>query len=579
MRKIKGRGTEKNIKVFDRAADVSTHMKNAAVKSKSAVEAADRQAEQTQDTGYTSPSEYAAERVSGGARATEERAGGALRKNPVKKASENIDKTKKKVHEVRRQAGNIKDSVKRPGADAPKKEMIKRAKRTATRTRQAADKTIKTASKTVKGAGQAAQKGIKTAEHTAKVAVKTTQQTAKATQRAAQAAVKATKAAAQAAKAAAKAAVTAAKIAAKVAAATIKAIIAALKALVSAIAAGGWVAVAIVLIICLIALLLGSIFGIFFSGEDSGTGRTMPDVVAELTTEFYSEIEEIKRDNPHDVAVVDPMAISWQDVLAIYAVKVSTDPTDGMDVATLDDAKVEKLRGILRDMVSLSYSTNTETRERIVVDDEGEESTEEVEIVILTITMTQKTADEAAAQYGFTQTQQDQLQELLSPEYADLWAALIGGSFGAGGEILIGNPGFVPTGIFSWPLAGDYPVNSGFGYRADPFDPSVTNFHGGVDIRCPEGTPILAAADGTVVVANATDPWGGSWGYYVKIQHDGTFHTLYAHCSSIAVTNGQQVRKGQVIAYVGSTGNSSGNHLHFEVYVNGTRVNPMDYFE
>ena len=579
MGNIKGRDTVKNIKVFDRAADVSTHMKNAAVKSKSAMEAVDRQAEQTQDTGYSSPTEYAADKFSGGVRHTAELAGDTLRKNPVKKAAENIDKARKNVHEVRRQVNNIRRAVKKPGEDAPKKEMIKRAKRTATRTRQAADKTIKTASKTVKGAGKTAQKGIKTAERTAKVAVKTTKQTVKATQRAAQAAIKAVKAAAQAAKVAAKAAATAAKVAAKVAIATVKAIIAALKALIAVIAAGGWIAVAIILLICLIGLLLGSIFGIFFSGEDSGTGRTMPDVVAELTTEFYSEIEEIKRDNPHDVAVVDPMAINWQDVLAIYAVKVSTDPTDGMDVATLDDDKVEKLRGILRDMVSLSYSTSTETRERIVPDGAGGETTEEIDIVVLTITMTQKTADEAAAQYGFTQTQHDQLRELLSPEYADLWAALIGGSFAAGGDILVGNPGFVPTGIFSWPLAEDYPVNSGFGYRADPFDPSVTNFHGGVDIRCPEGTPILAAADGTVVVANATDPWGGSWGYYVKIQHDSTFSTLYAHCSRIAVTNGQQVQKGQVIAYVGSTGNSTGNHLHFEVYVSGARIDPLDYFE
>ncbi|MDL2294867.1 peptidoglycan DD-metalloendopeptidase family protein [Ruminococcaceae bacterium OttesenSCG-928-D13] len=577
MGKIKGRDTVKDIKVFDRAAEVSTHMKKAAVKSKSAIEAADRQAGQAQDA--ASPSEYAADRVSGGARDTAERAGTALRKNPVKKASENMNKARENAQEVKRQVVNIRNAVKRPDADAPKKEMIKRAKRTATRTRQAADKTIKTATKTVKGTAQTAQKGIKTAEQTAKVTVKTTQQTLKATQRAAQVAAKAARATAQAAKVAAKAAVTAAKTAAKVAVATVKAIIAALKALIAVIAAGGWVAVGIILIICLIGLLLGSIFGIFFSGEDSGTGRTMPDVVAELTTEFYSEIEEIKRENPHDVAVVDPMAINWQDVLAIYAVKVSTDPTDGMDVATLDDTKVEKLRGILRDMVSLSYSTSTETRDRIVLDGDGEETTEEVEIVILTITMTQKTADEMASQYGFTQTQQDQLHELLSPEYADLWAALVGGVVAGDGTILIGNPGFVPTGIFSWPLAEDYPVNSGFGYRADPFDPSITNFHGGVDIRCPEGTPILAAADGTVVVANATDSWGGSWGYYVKIQHDSTFHTLYAHCSRIAVTNGQQVQKGQVIAYVGSTGNSSGNHLHFEVYVGGTRVDPMDYFE
>jgi len=70
----------------------------------------------------------------------------------------------------------------------------------------------------------------------------------------------------------------------------------------------------------------------------------------------------------------------------------------------------------------------------------------------------------------------------------------------------------------------------------------------------------------------------GHYGYYVKIQHDGTFDTLYAHCSSICVTPGQQVQQGEVIGYVGSTGNSTGNHLHFEVWENGQRMDAMALF-
>ncbi len=239
------------------------------------------------------------------------------------------------------------------------------------------------------------------------------------------------------------------------------------------------------------------------------------------------------------------------------------------------------LRCCWRTMRSRRSSTNPPgcgANSGAAVNEDGEETTEEVEVVILTITMTQQTADEAAAQYLINQTQQDQLHELLNPEYADLWAALFGGYAAGGGDILVGNPGQVPLGIFAWPLAGDYPVNSPYGWRPDPFDPSKTEYHGGIDIACPEGTPILAAADGTVVVANSTDSWGGSYGYYVKIQHDGTYSTLYAHCSQIAVTGGQQVVKGQVIGYVGSTGNSSGNHLHFEVYENGARTDPQGFF-
>lgn len=91
------------------------------------------------------------------------------------------------------------------------------------------------------------------------------------------------------------------------------------------------------------------------------------------------------------------------------------------------------------------------------------------------------------------------------------------------------------------------------------------SYHSGTDIVVPEGTPILAAADGNVTIANATDGWGGSYGYYVKIDHGGGRTTLYAHCCSICVTVGQQMKSGQVIAYVGHTGRATGPHLHFEV--------------
>jgi len=127
-------------------------------------------------------------------------------------------------------------------------------------------------------------------------------------------------------------------------------------------------------------------------------------------------------------------------------------------------------------------------------------------------------------------------------------------------------------------MAEDYAVNSTFGYRKDPID-GTTSYHSGIDIAAPAGTPILAMADGVVTVANSTDSWGGGWGYYVKIKHNDTYSTLYAHASSIAVTNGQEVKKGQVIGFVGTTGRSTGNHLHFEVYKDGSRVNPLGFFE
>lgn len=463
MSKIKLKETVKDIKVFDRAADVSTHMKNTFVKSKDA-------AEQTQDTGYHSPSEYATDNISSNAKSTAEQAARHF-KNPHKKAAENWDKAKDHLQNAKRNlpkqrkqaaeqakqtAEKAKQTADQLGSKAKEaqktaeraKKAVADAKRTLQQTRQAgrqtvrsarqsvktakpAEKTIKTSAKTIKTTGKssvkAARNTVKTAERTAKTTVKTAKQTAKAAQKSAQAAAKAAKLAAQASKAAAKAAAHAAKIAVKVTIATIKAIIAATKALISAIIAGGWVAVVIILVICMIGLLVGSVFGIFFSGEDSGTGRSMPSVVSEFTTEFYNKAEQIKKEHTHDVVDMDVMSIHWNEVLAVYAVKVNTNPDNAMEVATLDDGKVEKLRDVLNDMAFLSYTLKTETKEQTVTDENGQETTESVTITTLVITLNQKNADDMAVQYGFSNKQKEQLKELLSPDYAELWAQLLGG--------------------------------------------------------------------------------------------------------------------------------------------------------
>lgn len=151
----------------------------------------------------------------------------------------------------------------------------------------------------------------------------------------------ATAKAAHAARAAAKGAVVAAKTLAKATAATVKAIIAGVKALVAAIAAGGWVAVAVIIIICLIGLLLGSVFGIFFSGEDSGSGQSMRTAVAEINTEYDDRLSEIRNNTAYDVLEMSGSRAVWKDVLAVYAVKTNTDPENPQEVATMDDSRVE----------------------------------------------------------------------------------------------------------------------------------------------------------------------------------------------------------------------------------------------
>lgn len=116
-------------------------------------------------------------------------------------------------------------------------------------------------------------------------------------------------------------------------------------------------------------------------------------------------------------------------------------------------------------------------------------------------------------------------------------------------------------------------VTSEFGYRKDPFTGASAG-HGGLDLGAPKGTSIRSALDGTVYVTRYSN---GGYGYHVMVDHGGGFVTLYAHCSKILTSEGQQVKAGDVIAEVGSTGRSTGNHLHFEVRINGEKQNPRSY--
>ncbi|MBO5930558.1 MAG: peptidoglycan DD-metalloendopeptidase family protein, partial [Clostridia bacterium] len=127
-------------------------------------------------------------------------------------------------------------------------------------------------------------------------------------------------------------------------------------------------------------------------------------------------------------------------------------------------------------------------------------------------------------------------------------------------------------GKFCWPAPSYTRISSPYGYRIHPIF-KTKKFHSGVDLAAPGGTNILAAADGTVKMSG----WNGGYGNCVIIDHGGGISTLYGHASKNLVTKGQKVTKGQVIAKVGTTGNSTGNHLHFEVLVNGKTTDPMAY--
>ena len=451
MPDIKTRDAVKGtVKVIDKSAVAAERMKDAYVRTKDKAEHGIFAAE-------SSPEEYAADRTLTGTETAAHEAVHGLDKagrKGVKTTKDNISKAK--------------DYFQRRKTDLPKKQ-AKDAMRRVRRSADATQKTIKTVDRsgktikqTAKSTGKAAvkttQKTIKTAEQTVRTTVKTTQAAAKTAQKTAQATAKAAKTAAQTARAAAKATAAGIKAAVKATAAAVKAIIAGTKALIAAIAAGGWIAVVVIIIICLIGLIVGSCFGIFFSGEDSGTGQTMRQAVQEINADYQSQIDTTRANIAYDELEMSGSRAVWPEVLAVYAVKTTTDPDDPQEVATVDDSKKAILKDIFWRMNELSSRTESKTEEVITETDDGHgnivETATTVTRTYLYITVSHKTAEEMADLYGFNEEQRQQLSELLAEENNSLWSAVLYGISVGDGEIVtvalsqVGNVGGQP--YWSW---------------------------------------------------------------------------------------------------------------------------------
>ena len=354
-----------------------------------------------------------------------------------------------------------------------------------------------------------------------------------------------------------------------------------LHSLTAVLAAGASAALGIVIVISLVAFVSGSAYGIFFAADaPNAASVTVREAVETLTAEYRDRLEEISDTVQHDrqdiTANDDVFYIRWQDVLAVFSSYVSGNE-QGAPVAALTEKQVDKLREIMWAMNAVDYTTRAETAVIETTDKNGKPTTATITETVLVIRLTHKTPGEMAADYHFTARQSTYLQLLQDPQYEQLWAELLGGFAQGGGKLMNPDSTRTPTGTLQWPLPVAGTITSQFGHRVDPITGEVSS-HTGTDIACAEGTPILAAADGTVTVANGLDSWGGSYGYYVQIDHGGGLETLYAHCSSICVTTGQQVQAGQVIGYVGHTGRATGSHLHLEVSVDGNRADVLRYF-
>ena len=329
--------------------------------------------------------------------------------------------------------------------------------------------------------------------------------------------------------------------------------------LLALLGAGG-VVLLLAMVIGAAAAVIGSPMGILFADE-SGEPNSIPiaEIVAETNADFGTAINDIVSAHPecsettmeYDYEDGHTWAGYWPEVLAVFA--VHTNLNSDSDVVVINAAQKQRIQDTFWAMHNITYEVEEVdvTPEPTEDDPDPEQQTE----YILHITVSSKTVDELAELYNFTQDQNDILHELLSDEMRPSLLALCGGTSVADGELC-------------WPLPGHTYISCNFGDD----DAYGNSGHRGTDIPAPEGTPILAAHSGTVIISG----WNNSYGNQVLLDNGAGLSTRYAHMTAAAVSAGETVTAGQVIGYVGNTGDSTGFHLHFEVMQNGVRVNPLD---
>lgn len=348
-------------------------------------------------------------------------------------------------------------------------------------------------------------------------------------------------------------------IAAKIKALLSQTVRRAAQSLLALLGAGG-VVLLLAMVIGAAAAVIGSPMGILFADESGDPNSIrIAEIVAQTNADFGTAINDIVSAYPecsettitYDYEDGHTWASYWPEVLAVFAVQNNLN-NDG-DVVVIDESK----KRLIQDTFWAMHEIDAEVEEVTATPEPTEDKPdpEPVTEYILHITVSSKSVDALADLYRFTQDQRDILHQLLSEEMRPSLLALCGGIA-------------VADGALCWPLPGHTYISCHFG-EVDAFGNAG---HRGTDIPAPEGTPILAAHSGTVLVSG----WNDSYGNQVLLDNGAGLSTRYAHMTQTAVTAGEAVTAGQVIGYVGNTGDSTGFHLHFEVMQNGVRVNPMD---
>jgi murein DD-endopeptidase MepM/ murein hydrolase activator NlpD len=251
----------------------------------------------------------------------------------------------------------------------------------------------------------------------------------------------------------------------------------------------------------------------------------------------------------------------------------SADFADLLDRATFVSEIMEADNKIMDDLAALSKSIEAQKAE--LETSRADQQTQRDALVAQKKELDAKEAD-AAALVQKIQSQESEYQssrDALKREEEEVEAQIIKKQKEIQAKIAAGQISFDPGTGWQWPVPGRYKITSTFGPRIHPITGLPGN-HTGTDVAAPKGTAILAARGGVVTIST----YNNSYGNYVVVQHDNGIATLYAHMSSRAVSEGQIVTQGQTLGYVGSTGSSTGNHLHLEFRVNGKRQDALNYY-
>ena len=401
MADIKIKETAKTvIKTAEKAGIVSDKVKEAGIKTKDGLnEAAENKS--------GPPEQYAVDKVQEKTKSAADTAAYAFNRQgrkSVGKTKDNIQKAKSTLEEVRERRAAKKKSAK--GESGQSGKSVKTGDgapiRKAGNAPKQADNAMRAGGasvKVVENEAKASAKVGQTAVQTKGLAVtKTAEKTRKAALRLKDTVRKAEKAAKAFARALSK---------------TIKIAYEAGKSLVTAMIAGGWISVVVILLLCLVGVVAGSFYGIFFSTETSSTGMNITSAIQQINAAYDDKINAIKAKNTYDSVEISGSKANWKDVLSVYSIKVSTDRNNPQETATMNESKMAILSDIFWDMNSIVSSVQTRTDEQNTSQN------------ILMITLSGKTADEMADVYAFDEQQKQYLAELMSDSNDKLWASII----------------------------------------------------------------------------------------------------------------------------------------------------------